>query len=168
MGVIKVIKLLGDLGARDRIYCFARMMGFVIDAYGNIDYFKLEKALEFFGKTSCSYELRQKNEKTSIVGYKIGDCFQIIFEVSRVDETSKQGSSEYPEVDLLIRTVDEREYKDSSLAFKNQVEFKSGLRCYCDSLGKVTLSADQVISIITALNRLRNAYNDWVFSMETH
>ena len=162
-----MIELLPGLSARSRIYCFARMMGFVIDAYGNIDYFKLEKALEFFGKTSCSYELRQKNEKTSIVGYKIGDCFQIIFEISRVDETSKQGSSEYPEVDLLIRTVDEREYKDSSLASSNKVEFKSGLRCYCDSLGKVTLSADQVISILIVLKRLKDAYDEWVFSMET-
>lgn len=162
-----MIKLLRDFSARNQIYCFARMMGFVIDAYGNIDYFKLEKALEFFGKTSCSYELRQKNEKTSIVGYKIGDCFQIIFETSLVDETSKQGSSQYPEVDLVIRTVDEREYNNSSLSSSNKVEFKSGLRCYCDSLGKVTLSADQVISIIRALSRLKDEYDEWVFSMET-
>ena len=147
---------LTGLSTRDLILLFSHVMGFITNNGDDIEYFELGVALDYYGKTSCSHELRQTDIGLSTIGYEIGDYYRIIFETSYV----KNGSGPYPEVDLKILVVDKRGCKNSDMSLENAsteagVKFKAGCRYRCDALGGVTLSSDQVSYIIRTLSKLK-------------
>ena len=156
---------LTGLSARDSTLLFSHVMGFIKNVDEDIDYFQLEKALDYYGRTSCSYELKQSGTGSSIVGYKIGDCFQVIFKTSY----EEGGFGRYPEADLNVSIVDEREFKNPSFySLGRDVKFRAGRKYRCNSLGGVTLSADQVSYIIETLSRLKESYDEWSHFLESY
>ena len=67
---------LTGLSTRDSILLFSHVMGFITNSGDDIEYFQLGVALDYYGKTSCSHELRQTDIGLSTIGYEIGDYYQ--------------------------------------------------------------------------------------------
>ena len=155
---------LTGLSARDSALLFSHVMGFIKNVDEDIDYFRLEVALDYYGRTSCSHELEQVDDKTSIVGYRIGDCFQVIFKTTY----EENGFGRYPKADLNISVVDERDFKNPNVfSLGTDIKYKAGRKYRCNALGGVTLSSDQVSYIITTLSRLKEIFDEWNHFLES-